>query len=117
MIFVFTNGIEEKLSEILESIGVVVKGQLLKDVETENVALESKNNSVSELSTKCTSNISKVNLDVSAMLAYVSSVTNGSCDKYEFSVPVLSQQAKWECERPQKPILDEFFKGKTICLF
>lgn len=66
---------------------------------------------VSELSTKNTSDISKVNLDVSAMLAYVSSVTNGSCDKYEFSVPVLAQQADWECKRPVKPILDDFFKG------
>lgn len=83
----------------------------MSNAEPTPKATECKRTLVSELSTKCTSNISKVNLDVSAMLAYVSSVTNGSCDKYEFSVPVLSQQAKWECERPQKPILDEFFKG------
>lgn len=80
-----------------------MKGFNDKEIESEDKKLFS----------VCTSNISKVNLDVSAMLAYVSSVTNGSCDKYEFSVPVLNQQAKWECERPQKPILDEFFKGET----
>lgn len=93
------------MSQILENVGVVVKGQLLKESEKNLVT------------SKSTSNISKVNLDVSAMLAYVSSVTNGSCDKYEFSVPVLSQQAKWECERPQKTILDEFFQGKTYLAF
>lgn len=115
MIFVFTNGIEEKLADVLKNVGVVVKGQLLlNDTSPVDVPSESKKcdeSPVSELSTKCTSDICKVNLDVSAMLAYVSSVTNGSCDKYEFSVPVLSQQAKWECLRPQKPILDDFFKG------
>lgn len=112
----FTNGIEQKLADILENVGIVVKGQLLNDTSpiAADVPSESKkceDNSVSELSTNSTSNISKINLDVSAMLAYVSSVTNGSCDKYEFSVPVLRQQAKWECQRPQKPILDDFFEG------
>lgn len=105
MIFVFTNGIEQKLAEILQNIGVVVQGEILGD--STNQETEDRERCLS----KCTLNITKVNLDVSAMLAYVSSVTNGSCDKYEFSVPVLSQQAKWECDRPQKPILDRFFKG------
>lgn len=106
------------MAEILEEIGVTVKGHILNDsgfIDTETIPENiPETNPISELSTKCTSHISKVNLDVSAMLAYVSSVTNGSCDKYEFSVPVLSQQAKWECERPQKPILDEFFKGEIV---
>lgn len=94
----------------LESLGILIEGDKINiDEEAEyDIPL------VSELSTKNTSHISKVNLDVSAMLAYVSSVTNGSCDKYEFSVPVLAQQAEWECKRPVKPILDEFFKGTVI---
>lgn len=108
MIFLFANGIEQKLAKVLENIGIVVKGQILKD--SDDTDLEHS----PEVSSKCNLNISKVNLDVSAMLAYVSSVTNGSCDKYHFSVPVLSQQAKWECERPQKPILDNFFKGNLV---
>lgn len=47
------------------------------------------------------------------MLAYCSSVTNGSANLYDFNVPVLKQQAEWERLRPQKPILDAFFKGKN----
>lgn len=68
----------------------------------------------SELSTNNTAHISKLNLDVSAMLAYCSSVCNGSCSKYEFTVPVLAQQAAWEKERPVKPILDMLFKDKKL---
>lgn len=99
----FTNGIEQELAEVLESLGVIVQGKRLGNMEDKNIKKTMEETS-----------ISKVNLDVSAMLAYVSSVTNGSSDKYEFSVPVLSQQAKWERERPQKPILEEFFKGNFL---
>lgn len=89
-------------------MGVVVEGNRLKDLD-ENLDIETC--LATDLTTRNTSHINKLNLDVSAMLAYCSSVTNGSCDKYEFSVPVLAQQAAWECLRPQKPILDQLFKG------
>lgn len=89
----FVNGIESNVAHKLESYGIIVQAEL---VDNEIV---SKNN------------IIKVNLDVSAMLAYCSSVTNGSAGMYEYSVPVLKQQAAWELERPQKPILDQFFKS------
>ncbi|KAI4458989.1 hypothetical protein MML48_6g00021154 [Holotrichia oblita] len=110
VIFVFANGVGSNLAHELESLGILVEGDRI-NIDEE---IEYETPMVSELSTKNTSHISKVNLDVSAMLAYVSSVTNGSCDKYEFSVPVLAQQADWECKRPVKPILDEFFKDKKL---
>ncbi|KAF5270430.1 hypothetical protein FQR65_LT05618 [Abscondita terminalis] len=108
--FVFYTGISCALAAKLESLGITVKGNRLENDTDNNKNLEC----LSDLSTKNTSHITKLNLDVSAMLAYVSSVTNGSCNKYQFSVPVLSQQAQWECERPVKPILDAYFKGKTL---
>ncbi|KRT82155.1 hypothetical protein AMK59_3260 [Oryctes borbonicus] len=110
IVFVFANGVGGNLAHELESLGILIEGERVNiDEEVEyDIPV------VSELSTKNTSHISKVNLDVSAMLAYVSSVTNGSCDKYEFSVPVLAQQADWECKRPVKPVLNEFFKDKKL---
>ncbi|CAH2014290.1 unnamed protein product [Acanthoscelides obtectus] len=125
IVFVFTNGINSQIASKLENIGITVRGERIcdqmvlsssesdaSDYEHDNI--DRKVSNVADLSTKDISNISKINLDVSAMLAYCSSVTNGSAVLYDFNVPVLKQQAEWERLRPQKPILDGFFKGKTL---
>ncbi|CAH2014291.1 unnamed protein product [Acanthoscelides obtectus] len=122
IVFVFTNGINSQIASKLENIGITVRGERIcdqmvlsssesdaSDYEHDNI--DRKVSNVADLSTKDISNISKINLDVSAMLAYCSSVTNGSAVLYDFNVPVLKQQAEWERLRPQKPILDGFFKG------
>ncbi|XP_017781526.1 PREDICTED: UPF0415 protein C7orf25 homolog [Nicrophorus vespilloides] len=109
--FVFANGIGTKLCSKLESMGIVVEGERLDNVDDN---LEFDINPTSELSSGNTSRIRKVNLDVSTLLAYTSSVTNGSCMKYVFDVPVLNQQAEWECVRPVKTLLDAFFKDKKL---
>ena len=106
----FANGIGHTLAAILESLGIVVNGERL-NIEEE---IEYDGPTFSQTSNINNSHINKVNLDISAMLAYVSSVTNGSCDKYEFSNHVLAQQAEWECKKPVKPILDAFFKGENL---
>lgn len=125
------NGISSHIATKLESLGIIVKGERIidtavyydssssnsdsdADASDEDEILNERlcNPNVSDLSTKNISNITKVNLDVSAMLAYCSSVTNGSAILYDFNVPVLKQQAEWERLRPQKPILDGFFNGK-----
>lgn len=119
----FTNGVGSHIAVKLESFGIIVQGDRVNDTPLE---LDSDSDieeeyptyfripNVSDLSTKDIANINKVNLDVSAMLAYCSSVTNGSAELYDFNVPVLKQQAEWERLRPQKPILDAFFNGKTL---
>ena len=56
---------------------------------------------------------SGLNLDVTAMLAYVSNLTNGHSHA-EFSEPVLSQQAAWERETPVRPALDRLFSGRRL---
>lgn len=56
--------------------------------------------------------VSKFNLDITTLIAYVSSLTNGGCH-YEFKEPVLKQQAEWERLRPVKPILDKIFEGNV----
>nr|CAH7736832.1 unnamed protein product [Callosobruchus chinensis] len=126
IVFVFTNGIGSQIASKLENIGIIVQGERISDQmilsssesdvsdyePQDNIAKQLPN--ISNLSTKNVLNISKVNLDVSAMLAYCSSVTNGSAALYDFNVPVLKQQAEWERIRPQKPILDGFFQGKKL---
>ncbi|KAF2896208.1 hypothetical protein ILUMI_09967 [Ignelater luminosus] len=111
IIFVFANGISYGLAGKLESLGIVVEGNRIEDIDLE---IDNETTYESRLTTKNTSSINKVNIDVSTMLAYVSSVTNGSCSKYKFTTPVLTQQAEWESERPVKPILDAFFKDKKL---
>lgn len=55
----------------------------------------------------------RLNLDVTAMIAYVSSLTNGGC-QYKFKEPLLTQQAEWERKRPAKPMLDQIFQGNKF---
>jgi hypothetical protein len=124
VVFVFVNGLGNNLATKIESFGIRVEGARLRDVDidedddvdTTSFVQREKSDDInnSNLSTPDISHITKINLDVSAMLAYVSSVCNGSASLYEFSVRVLAQQAEWERLRPQKPILDEFFKGKKL---
>lgn len=127
VVFVFTNGIGNNLATKLENYGVSVRGNRIDthDIlesdsdlsDDENSIGESDNNpsiDTQELSSKNTANVKRVNLDVSAMLAYCCSVANGSAYLYDFDVPVLKQQAEWERQRPVKPILDAFFSGKTL---
>lgn len=115
VIFTFALGVGKNLALKLECMGVIVKGDkinddhLFHDEENSENVIRNPTDSIKKYE-----QISKVNLDVSAMLAYCSSVTNGSALKYKFAVPVLTQQAKWEQMRPQKPILDRFFEGKTL---
>lgn len=115
----------------METYGIIIKGTILEDLDlldeddpdfsdTDDETQHDNTDeisSIAELSTNNVSSISKLNLDVSAMLAYCSSVTNGSAEIYDFDVPVLKQQAAWERLRPQKPILENFFEGKYISCY
>lgn len=56
-------------------------------------------------------NTSTLNLDVTTMLAYISSVSNGSAN-WIFQEPILTEQAEKERQSPLKPVLDNLFMGK-----
>lgn len=118
--FAFANGIDNHIAFDLESLGVIVKGNRLKtDTDTNYIpdcTLDLQCNgseNILPIDKENEDNIDKVNLDVSAMIAYVSSLTNGHSN-YAFKVPVLTQQAEWERQRPVKQILDELFRGKQL---
>jgi len=71
------------------------------------VDLQSLNTSV--LSTE----IRLLNLDVSALLAYVTNMANGY-NNYVYREPLLTQQAEMERKRPIKPILENLFRDKEL---
>lgn len=54
-----------------------------------------------------------LNLDVSALLAYVTNMANGY-NNYVYREPLLTQQAEMERKRPIKPILENLFRDKEL---
>lgn len=127
VVFEFVSGIEETLANKLKIMGIVVKGTVLPDsrnfedfddsyeTSDEEEIFESYPVTMQDMS-QCMEDhldINVLNLDVTAMMAYVSNMTNGYC-RYVFKQDVLTQQAAWEAERPVKPILEKLFAGKTL---
>ncbi|XP_026322320.1 UPF0415 protein C7orf25 homolog [Hyposmocoma kahamanoa] len=131
VVFEFVSGIEESLANKLQTIGVIVKGDTLpdshpvEDSEDSWNSDNSDNNSVHESLNPQTTllqvsqciedhpEITTLNLDVTAMMAYISNMTNGHCG-YIFKQGVLTQQGAWEAERPVRPVLEKLFDGKTL---
>lgn len=134
--FEFACGIEKTLADRLASLGVTVSGRRLESSELslqESQCDSSSSYRMPTYATKsctdvscsmlspgtgsvidCSQSDEKLNLDVTAMLAYVSGLTNGRCN-FKFKEPVLNQQAEWERVRPVRPVLDQLFQG-VICL-
>ncbi|CAG4918496.1 unnamed protein product [Colias eurytheme] len=127
VIFEFVSGIEESLANKLKALGVIVNGEILpnsKPTDSDEYCDSSDDGSFQKRSDNdqplCNvstldehAGINTLNLDVTAMMAYVSNMTNGHCN-YVFKQEVLTQQAAWDMERPVKPILDKLFEGKTL---
>ncbi|GAB6031300.1 hypothetical protein CHUAL_009097 [Chamberlinius hualienensis] len=99
--FVFYNGINDTLHQKLSTLGIVVKfpeqTSDLSCIETEPL-------------TEISDRISKLNLDVSTMMAYVSSLTNGGTE-FIFQEKILTEHAEMEKKNPIKIYLDRIFKG------
>ena len=58
-------------------------------------------------------NINKVNLDITTLIALVSSLTNGNCFS-KFKDEVLNLQAEEEQSEPLLPVLNSFLHGKEL---
>ncbi|XP_038223121.1 UPF0415 protein C7orf25 homolog [Zerene cesonia] len=128
VIFEFVSGIEENLANKLRALGVIVNGEVLPnskqtdsdeycDLSDDGFDKRSRSDEDQSLCNVSTIDehfsINTLNLDVTAMMAYVSNMTNGHSN-YVFKQEVLTQQAAWDTERPVKPILDKLFEGKTL---
>lgn len=100
--FIFANGIDDFLKLELEGKGIIVKSL------DENKSLLSNESYLSSYN-----NIEMLNLDITAMIAYVSNLSNGHCN-VELKEPLLAEQAKWERERPVNIVLNSLFEGKKL---
>lgn len=107
--FYFACGIEMELAETLSSMGIIVTGKILGDAPLSDDISQLAHTGAAAL----TADIKKLNLDVTAMIAYVSALTNGHADR-KVRGNILNQHAEWERRNPIKPILDEFFEGKEL---
>ena len=137
--FVFHNGVSELLAKRLKRKGVRVQGEVVASDYPELVYQDESASSSSsseeeedeegqpnppDLIQPCDKpsrqekedeemDASRLNLDITAMIAYVSALTNGHAH-YEFKEPILNQQAAWERQRAVKPTMDELFRGKNL---
>ena len=124
LVFVFHAGVPENAAEKLKNLGISIHGEIVPttnfdyddeddedDVEDENDENFHDENIL--LDKHQSINSSVLNLDITAMIAYVSALTNGYAN-YEFQETILSQQASWERQKPAKPILDEIFRDKRL---
>ncbi|XP_059419761.1 UPF0415 protein C7orf25 homolog [Carassius carassius] len=55
----------------------------------------------------------RVNLDITTLITYVSSLSHGNCH-FTFKEVVLTEQATQECQEKVLPRLEEFMKGKEL---
>ena len=124
LVFVFHAGVPENAAEKLKNLGISIHGEIVpttnfdydEDEDDEDDEDENDENFHDEnilLDKHQSINSSVLNLDITAMIAYVSALTNGYAN-YEFQETILSQQAGWERQKPAKPILDEIFRDKRL---
>ena len=115
--FRFCSGISRELASRLERKGVEIVGKrvdsLLEgqfhDLDLDNDISDDDDDDVGQdpLREDC------LNLDITTLVAYVSSLTNGDSDK-RFADEILNDQAKAESRNPVKSRLDSVFENKTL---
>ena len=114
LVFIFHAGVPEKALAKLTALNIQVQGDIVPTFMTENSDSEDEDSEdESPISNYEHVDYSVLNLDITAMIAYVSAMTNGYAN-YVFPEKVFTQQASWERQTPVKPILEELFKGKKL---
>lgn len=110
MLFCY-NGVTESLAKALSNCGINIKGTILADPGKELLSSDDCETFAQDRphSKQCNC----VNLDITTMIALVSSLTNGGCG-YLFKEAVLTEQAKQERENPMSPKLKTFLQGKKL---
>lgn len=111
VVFKFASLISDELVEELTNIGVdVVQGSesISRNMNAQFYLIDKMNNKFNTDDSDGT-----VNLDISTLLAYVSSLTNGS-ENCVFQDPLLLDQARCEQKIHVKDVLDTLFKNKRL---
>jgi len=121
---VFASGITNRLRRRVMKIGAAAEGTLVDDEtlddDIDSETDEDSSSSDSEEVEDDTEDVNdfgvddtKLNLDITAMIAYVSAMTNGR-NWFKFQEKILTEQSEWERQRPVKPVLDKMFTGKQL---
>ena len=118
LVFVFHAGVPEKAHNKLTGLGIKVIGDVVpmtsmdsdEDIDDLDVNDENINDGQETLGQV---DHHTLNLDITAMVAYVSALTNGHT-QYEFQEFLMNQQAGWERSKPAKPLLDALFNDKSL---
>jgi len=119
--FVFANGVTRSLHRRVTKRGAEAMGDIVDLSESDSDSdTEESDSDDDEMDVDVTSNSddneidnTKVNLDITAMIAYVSALTNGR-NWFRFKEKILSEQAEWERKNPVKPFLDNVFQDKEL---
>lgn len=111
----FYNGVAEEVASKLMAEGVSVKSECRAERSTESIRSTSAEDgdSSGSLPSAFRDRAVVLNLDVSTMLAYVSSITNGEANR-PFREPVLAEQAAREGVVAVKPWLDSLFRDREL---
>ena len=112
LIFVFHAGVPENAANKLSNLGIQVQGEIVpnsieEEYESDEDEQENQAQNYQDV------DYSTLNLDITAMIAYVSALTNGNTN-CTFQEKILNQQAEWEKKKPVKPILEELFHDKKL---
>lgn len=135
VVFHFFNSISSSIVVKLKKRGVEVEGEIRPIMENsfsesdtssscdsdedDSEGYEGYNEINEGMSTSPHSNLDnlrqsdKLFLDITCMVAYVSSMTNGGAN-YIFPRAIYNQQAEWERSSPAKPKLDALFGDKQL---
>uniref|UniRef100_A0A182N9W1 DUF1308 domain-containing protein n=1 Tax=Anopheles dirus TaxID=7168 RepID=A0A182N9W1_9DIPT len=113
VVFRFLSKLDDELIEELQRIGVRVI--ILADEPSESVNLTGSCSSSTDIADGCNpkDEIRMLNVDVTTLIAYCSAMTNGSA-RWEYKQPLLSEQARWERDKPVKPVLERLFESKQL---
>lgn len=95
VVFDFLHPIDEKLELTLEQKGIVIGRKFHHSA------------------TLCTRECTKLNVDITTMIAYVSELSNGGA-YHKFNEKLLEKQAATERKEAIKPILESLFEGKQL---
>ncbi|XP_077415877.1 UPF0415 protein C7orf25 homolog [Vanacampus margaritifer] len=136
VVFAFYNGVSSPMARRLEEMGVAVRGDIVavnavpaededdddRRGEEEEEEAEPEASRVDRATVVASlafpaavhaEECGRVNLDITALIAYVSALSHGRC-RLAFREPVLTEQAAQERRQPVLPLLDAFMAGKEL---
>lgn len=138
IVFAFYNGVSCPMANRLKDMGVAVRGDIVAvnammteeegeeqeeepaedDEEDEDLELTRVDRSMVVASLAFPAQVKveecrRVNLDITTLITYVSSLSHGRCH-FTFREPVLTEQAAQERQQQVLPQLDAFMQGKEL---